>query len=57
MAYNYGYGELGNELIELFDSDAPDFEAAEALIRQGADVNAIGYDDDENILSKIFRGV
>lgn len=56
MAYDYGYGELGNKLIELFRSGAPDFEAAEELIRQGADVNAVGKDDDENILSEILSG-
>lgn len=47
MAYDYGYGDLGNKLIELFRSGAPDFDAAEDLIRQGADINAIGKDDRE----------
>lgn len=56
MAYDYGYGDLGNKLIELFRSGAPDFDAAEDLIRQGADINAIGKDDDENILSEILGG-
>ena len=56
MAYDYGYGGLGNKLIELFRSGAPDFDAAEDLIRQGADINAIGKDDDENILSEILGG-
>lgn len=56
MAYDYGYGDLGNKLIELFRSGAPDFDAAEELIRQGADINAIGKDDDENILSEILSG-
>lgn len=56
MAYDYGYGDLGNKMIELFQSGAPDFEAAEELIRQGADLNAIGKDDDENILSEILTG-
>lgn len=56
MAYDYGYGELGNKMIELFRSGAPNFEAAEALIEQGADLNAIGKDDDENILSEILSG-
>lgn len=56
MAYDYGYGDLGNKLIELFRSGAPDFDAAEDLIRQGADINAIGKDDDENILSEILSG-
>lgn len=51
-----GYGELGNKLLELFRSGAPDFNAAEELIRQGADVNAVGDYDDENILSEILCG-
>lgn len=54
MAYDRGYGELENCLIDLFYSEPPDFEAAEVLIRQGADVNAVGKDDDENILSEII---
>ncbi len=56
MAYDYGYGEFENELVELFCSGAPDFNAAEELIRQGADINAIGKDDEENILSEILNG-
>lgn len=56
MAYDYGYGEFGNKLIELFRSGAPDFAAAEELIRQGADINAIGNSDEENILSEILIG-
>lgn len=54
MTYDYGYGDLENKLIELFRSGAPDFDVAEDLIRQGADINAIGKDDDENILSEIL---
>lgn len=56
MAYDYGYGDLGNQLIELFRAGAPDFDAAEELIRQGADINAIGNDDCENTLSEILSG-
>ena len=56
MAYDYGYGDLENKLIELFRSGAPDFDAAENLIQQGADVNAVGKDDNENILSEILSG-
>lgn len=56
MSYDYGYGELENKLIELFRSGAPDFVAAEKLIRQGADVNAMGKDPGENILSEILQG-
>lgn len=51
-----GYGDLGDKLIELFRSGAPDFDSAEELIRQGADINAVGNDDEENILSEILGG-
>ena len=54
--YDYGYGDLENKLISLLRSGAPDFAAAEELIRQGADINASGNSDDENILSGILRG-
>ncbi len=56
MAHDYGYGELGDKLIKLFRSGKPNFDAAEELIRQGADINAIGKCDDENILSEILNG-
>ena len=56
MAFDYGYGELNNRLIELFKSGAPDFETAKELINQGADLNAVGKDDGENILSEILFG-
>ncbi len=56
MSCDYGYGKLEDELIELFRSGAPDFAAAEELIRQGADVNAVGKDPAENVLSEILIG-
>ncbi|MBQ3085251.1 MAG: hypothetical protein IJC46_07380 [Clostridia bacterium] len=56
MAYDYGYGELENKLIELLRSGAPNFDTAEELIQQGADINAIGKKNDENILSEILSG-
>lgn len=56
MPYDYGYGDLENKLIDLFRAGAPDFAAAEELIRQGADLNAIGNDEDENMLSEIITG-
>ena len=56
MAYDYGYGNLGNELIELLRYGAPNLDAATDLIRRGADINAIGNDDSENILSEILCG-
>lgn len=54
MAYDYGYDELSNKLIELFDTCNPDYQTAEELIKQGADVNAIGKEEDENVLSTIL---
>ena len=54
MTYDYEYGVLGEKMIELFSKGAPDFEAAEELIKQGADLNAEGNDDEENILSEIL---
>lgn len=56
MDYNYGYGELENRLIKLFRSSPPDFDAAEELLKQGADINAVGRNDDENVLSEILIG-
>lgn len=56
MSYDYGYGDLGDQLLKLFWAGEPDFAAAEELIRQGADVNALGKNDDENILSEILFG-
>lgn len=56
MAFDYSYGALEDKLIELLQSKAPDFDAAEELIRQGADLNAVGKEDDENILSEILVG-
>ena len=56
MSYDYGYGALGNKLIKSFRSWPPDFVAAEKLIKEGADINATGKSDDENILSEILLG-
>lgn len=52
---DYGYGTLGNQMIELFTNAEPDFGAAEALIRQGLDINLTGCYDDENLLSETIR--
>lgn len=52
----YGYKPLSYELITLFRSGAPDFAAAEDLIRRGADVNDQGDDKGENVLSEILMG-
>ncbi len=54
MNNTYGYNPLSYELIRLFRSGAPDFEAAEELIRRGADVNDQGNDKSENVLSEIL---
>ena len=52
MAYDYGYGELENELISVLGTVYPDFEKAEELIKKGADLNAKGNDACENVLSQ-----
>ena len=56
MENTYGYKPLSYELITLFRSGAPDFAAAEDLIRRGADVNDQGNDRSENVLSEILMG-
>ena len=56
MENTYGYNPLSYELISLFRSGAPDFAAAEELIRRGTDVNDQGVDKDENMLSEILMG-
>lgn len=53
---DYGYGDLEDKIICLFRSGAPDFETANKLIELGADLNAEGKYDDENILSEIIAG-
>lgn len=56
MSNTYGYKPLSYELITLFQSGAPDFDAAEDLIRRGADVNDQGNHKYENVLSEIIMG-
>lgn len=56
MDKTYGYSPLSYALINLFTSGLPDFEAAEKLIQQGADVNGQGDYKDENVLSEILGG-
>lgn len=53
--YSYGYGELEDRLISLLKLGEPDLETASELIRLGADINADGKDDDENMLSEILK--
>lgn len=56
MAFEYKYGVLEDQLIDLLRSGVPDFDRADELIQLGADLNAMGRRDDENILSEILRG-
>ena len=56
MENTHGYNPLSWQLIRLFQSGAPDFEAAEKLIDQGADINDQGDDKEENVLSEIIQG-
>ena len=56
MENTHGYNPLSWQLIRLFQSGEPDFEAAEKLIGQGADINDQGDDKDENVLSEIIQG-
>lgn len=56
-AYDYGYGFLEDKLIAVFSqSGPPDFDTADELLRLGADVNAEGPDDEDNVLSQILCG-
>lgn len=53
--YNYGYGFLEDKLIAVFEPKNPDYVTADLLIEMGADVNAEGKDDEENILSEVLN--
>lgn len=52
--FDYGFGEAGNQLIDLFRSGAPDFDKARDILSKGLDINI--YTKDDNILSKILSG-
>ncbi|MDD6643964.1 MAG: hypothetical protein PUF80_07045 [Firmicutes bacterium] len=54
MSLEYSYGELEDKRISIFRAEAPDFEAAEALIRLGADVNKEGKDSYRRLKRKSF---
>lgn len=56
MLSDNGFGKLEKKLINLLRSGEPDFDAAERLIAQGADVNAVPNDSCENVLSAILHG-
>ena len=54
--YDYGNEDLENKLIAIFSrSGPPDFDTADELLRLGADVNAEGKRDYNNILSNILH--
>ena len=48
------YGKYEDKLLELMAQGNADFTQADNLIALGADINAIGDNDDENILSNII---
>ena len=50
MAWDYGFGELVNQLIEIFDSHPHDYVKAEELIKQGIDLNAISNNGSDELI-------
>ncbi len=56
MAFDYGFGDLENELVELFHKLPLDFDKAEELLTAGADINTLNSYGDGNILSEILMG-
>nr|WP_298572462.1 polyribonucleotide nucleotidyltransferase [uncultured Mogibacterium sp.] len=48
------YGKYEDKLLDLMAQGNADFTQADNLIALGADINAIGDNDDENILSNII---
>ena len=48
---HYVYGKYEDKLLDLMAEGNADFVQADKLIALGADINAIGDNDDENILS------
>ena len=53
---SYGYGDLEDKLIGCFKDGSQDFETANELLLQGADLNTDGPDEEKNILSEIIMG-
>lgn len=51
---HYVYGKYEDKLLELMAEGNADFVQADKLIALGADVNASGDNNDENILSYII---
>ncbi len=56
MKETFGFQPLSYELITLLESGPPDFQAAEELLRKGADINDSSTVLDENVLSDILLG-
>jgi len=57
MTYDYGYGELGNELIDACRDYPPDFSRIKELLDLGIDLNmSSAEENDENMLSEIIKG-
>lgn len=55
MVFDYGFGELGNKLMDVFGKYPPDFKEAEKLIALGADINLTNKYG-ETILSETLKG-
>lgn len=45
MAWDYGFGELENELIEAGRECPPNYEKMSELLAAGADINAISSEE------------
>lgn len=56
MSFDYGFGELGNELVDECRNYPPDFEKIYALLNGGVDLNVVDEEYDENILATIIYG-
>lgn len=58
MSWDYGFGELENQLIEAGKEYPPNYEKMRELLAVGANINAISTkeDPDESILSTIILG-
>lgn len=58
MSWDYGFGELENELIEAGQEYPPNFKRMQELLAAGANINATSTKKkpDESILSTIILG-
>lgn len=58
MLFRYGFGILEDRLIDALARFSPKFDEEEKLITQGADVNALSKNSDEdNVLSNILEAL